>query len=988
MSIEAATASPEVASAASPTVFVNRDATVSNHNINQPQIIDHLSPQSLPEQSLSPPSSPKIRPSSPRIAFKKIIATFSPKDSLDVKSQATGPLPTPPPGDDEIPQDKEEVTVVTFSTMAITTNSASASSPSTTTAISEIQKYPGTINAKFVRDQSKIQNLDGLRHALRAAIEKSSAAKLAVDGGILTSANHKKWYLSSLPVNWIQKISSEYRFGNYVIVDRKTSATVWEDMPIYARIGMHLVFACVFDHKLFKSSKVRKLFHIESVNQGRHFDAPESVAQIPYFIKAYKLDLSELLQPNINEYPSFNAFFYRQLKPDARPIYAHDDPNIIVSAADCRLCVYESISTATQVWIKGKTFSIPRLVRDDALAAQFEGGSLAIFRLAPQDYHRFHSPVQGTVVSDPNKITGTYYTVNPMAVNDCIDVFTENVRKVSVIALEQSESERNAQFDQCVFVSIGALLVGSIELTGAGKAGNRIVKGDELGYFAYGGSTCILLFKKDAVKFDQDLVTSSLGGVETLVRMGERIGSRATTNTAHKDLPKVTGETMVQPQEDTSHPPNVILNQALDSDTELDNNHRTASPSRATTLQEGRVLKSGYLMKKGERLKEYELLRIVDFRDLHRAAEVSAKHKENVFVILTPRRTFTVQAKNHADMQDWIDAINEVKAQFEFTSSSDLESFAGSTLQLGLQQQQQSSNASGSIPGAVTVNRLSKPTLRKLGSGMALPRRHRYTGSNGSSTHVNRVTMGDVVNHVGISMAGATNATPELHTNSTRPKDKSKATKNTALAGYKKKKKNIPAPLFLPPPPSKQFQETTEILNTPTTSPRRCSSVFMASLQQAHRTEDSSPLPTSSNTTQQLSNAQADDGATLPSPAVSTTVVSVSASETKNAPRKAHTTAITTTSVSGSPSSPGNHSGGEETFWATTDHNNLSSGEDEIHEEDENNPCFLEAGRVASEANAPGSGVISAEELGNKVVRQGYLLKLDLAEEMVCFTWG
>lgn len=69
--------------------------------------------------------------------------------------------------------------------------------------------------------------------------------------------------------------------------------------------------------------------------------------------------------------------------------------------------------------------------------------------------------------------------------------------------------------------------MGSIELTGAGTAGNKIKKGDELGYFAYGGSTCILLFKKDAVKFDEDLVTASLRGVETLVRMGERIGARA-----------------------------------------------------------------------------------------------------------------------------------------------------------------------------------------------------------------------------------------------------------------------------------------------------------------------------------------------------------------------------------------------------------------------------------------------------------------------------
>ncbi|KAG0088736.1 hypothetical protein BGZ92_005775 [Podila epicladia] len=424
----------------------------------------------------------------------------------------------------------EETIVVTFSTTAaILVAPEPASSPSS--SISSIShEYPGTINAKMVKEHSDKQNLEGLKHALRAAIEKSSAAKQSgrlFNGGILTSANHKKWYHSSMPINWIQKISSEYHFGNYVVTDRKTSATSWEDMPIYARIGMHLIFSCVFDHKLLKSTKIRKLFSVESVNQGKHFDAPESVAQIPHFIKAYKLDLSELLLPNIDQYTSFNQFFYRKLRPDTRPIYEVDNPNIVVSAADCRLCVFESISAATQVWIKGKAFSVQNLVSDDALAAEFEGGSIGIFRLAPQDYHRFHSPVQGTVVADPTKIPGTYFTVNPMAVNDCVDVFTENVRKVSVLDLDQSEVGWSDRFNKCVFVSIGALLVGSIELTGAGTAGNKIKKGDELGYFAYGGSTCILLFKKGAVKFDQDLVTTSLRGVETLVRMGERIGARA-----------------------------------------------------------------------------------------------------------------------------------------------------------------------------------------------------------------------------------------------------------------------------------------------------------------------------------------------------------------------------------------------------------------------------------------------------------------------------
>ncbi|ORZ09079.1 phosphatidylserine decarboxylase-domain-containing protein [Lobosporangium transversale] len=313
-------------------------------------------------------------------------------------------------------------------------------------------------------------------------------------------------------------------------------------MPIYVRIGMHLLFATMLDRKLLQTHKIHHLFSAESVKQGKHFDASESVAQIEHFIKTYKLDLSELLQPDLKQYKSFNEFFYRKLRPDARPIHFVDNPNIIVSSADCRLCVFESISAATQVWIKGKLFSIKELLKDEILASKYEGGSIALFRLAPQDYHRFHSPVTGTIVKEPFKIAGTYYTVNPMAVNSDINVFTENVRQVTLIDLEQEEGKdedegsnnsnstntggRNAQFDQCVFVSIGALLVGSVQLTGAKEPGNRVRKGDELGFFAYGGSTCILLFKAGAVQFDQDLVASSLKGIETLVRMGECIGER------------------------------------------------------------------------------------------------------------------------------------------------------------------------------------------------------------------------------------------------------------------------------------------------------------------------------------------------------------------------------------------------------------------------------------------------------------------------------
>ncbi|KAG0056584.1 hypothetical protein BGZ83_004366 [Gryganskiella cystojenkinii] len=366
------------------------------------------------------------------------------------------------------------------------------------------------------------KHLSDLAHSLRSAVANSSGL---FGGGILTSANHASMYLNVHPVHWVHSVYNQHRYGNYVISDRQTFATVWEDMPVYTRIGMHLLFATMIDRKLLETHKLQHLFSEESLNQGRHFDAPESVSYIPHFIKTYNLDLSELLEQDLSKYPCFNAFFYRKLKDAAREVAAKDDPNVITSAADCRLCVFESIEASTKIWIKGHSFTLSNLLQDQTLAQSFEGGSIAIFRLAPQDYHRFHSPVQGSVAKEPVKIGGTYFTVNPMAVNEDLNVFTENVRMVNVINLAQrQDGGRNEAFDQAVFVAIGALLVGSIDLTGAKDVGNSFNKGDELGYFAYGGSTCILLFKKGAVQFDNDLLENSQKGLETLVKTGEHIG--------------------------------------------------------------------------------------------------------------------------------------------------------------------------------------------------------------------------------------------------------------------------------------------------------------------------------------------------------------------------------------------------------------------------------------------------------------------------------
>ncbi|KAJ4470099.1 phosphatidylserine decarboxylase-domain-containing protein [Lentinula aciculospora] len=318
----------------------------------------------------------------------------------------------------------------------------------------------------------------------------------------------------------IEKLAANYHIGNFVVV-RESGERIFESMPIYARIGMHLLFYGSAREAILHYGSVEHLLQAQSVKQGIIYNSADSVNSIPSFVKIYSLDLSELLEPDLTKYNSFNEFFSRKLKPDARPVENLENPRGICSAADSRLTVYPTVNLACNFWIKGDEFTIPILLQvpvDSPTAIEFDGSSLAIFRLAPADYHRFHSPIDG-VVGDFTNVPGQYYTVNPQAVNEPkFDVFTANVR--SILYLTHAATGKRV-----AFVAIGALLVGSIVWTKGAEKGTEVKRGEELGYFAYGGSTVIALFPKGVVEFDQDLVKNSEEPIETLVKVGSSLGT-------------------------------------------------------------------------------------------------------------------------------------------------------------------------------------------------------------------------------------------------------------------------------------------------------------------------------------------------------------------------------------------------------------------------------------------------------------------------------
>jgi len=295
--------------------------------------------------------------------------------------------------------------------------------------------------------------------------------------------------------------------------DRKTNVEIYEDVPSYVRVGMKILFASPLINTKFARSQLAE----KSKKKGIKYNSPESAKEIPKFISTYKINIAEFMPSTLDGYKTYNEFFYRKIRPELRPVAEPNNPKVLVSGADCRLAVFKSVEDATSVWIKGKNFNLAGLLGSPQLAEKFKGGSIALFRLAPQDYHRFHSPVDGKVL-ETNTIEGQYYTVNPMAVCSDLDVFTENKRAVSLI--------ESKEFGLVAHISVGAAMVGSINFTGMQKDA-QVKRGDDLGYFAFGGSTVALVFQKDRVVFDDDLVKSSMGELETIVKVNERIGMAA-----------------------------------------------------------------------------------------------------------------------------------------------------------------------------------------------------------------------------------------------------------------------------------------------------------------------------------------------------------------------------------------------------------------------------------------------------------------------------
>jgi phosphatidylserine decarboxylase len=237
---------------------------------------------------------------------------------------------------------------------------------------------------------------------------------------------------------------------------------------------------------------------------------PASRNKIPGFIESLAIDASEAELP-VSEYRSLDEFFCRRLKPDARPV--DRSPSRFVSPADGRTMVFPAVADR-EFQIKGCRVRLTELLESPAMAEFYQDGTAIVVRLAPSDYHRFHFPASG-IATDARLVNGRLHSVHPFALESRAPSF-RNKRTITHL---DSES-----FGHVTLIEVGAFAVGTIVQT---YVAGPVERGQEKGYFRFGGSTVVVLIPANRIVVDEDLIAASERGLETFVRMGTSIGSAA-----------------------------------------------------------------------------------------------------------------------------------------------------------------------------------------------------------------------------------------------------------------------------------------------------------------------------------------------------------------------------------------------------------------------------------------------------------------------------
>ena len=258
---------------------------------------------------------------------------------------------------------------------------------------------------------------------------------------------------------------------------------------------------------------------IFSKTYGAFQDLPSSHRKVKPFIEKFNIPIQDYepgSRPSLDSsdsYRSFNEFFIRKFKLGKRSFVS--EANRMAAFAEARYVGFDSVDEKSVYPVKGQYLKAKDLIGNDQIAKIFEGGPLLIARLCPVDYHRYHYPDNGKVV-EHYPISGAFDSVNPLALKEKNQIFIKNERYVSILQTEN--------FGRLAYIEVGAICVGKIVQTH--RWNKPFLRGEEKGYFLFGGSTVILMGEKGIWKPSNDIIQNTKNGIETYLHLGQEVSTK------------------------------------------------------------------------------------------------------------------------------------------------------------------------------------------------------------------------------------------------------------------------------------------------------------------------------------------------------------------------------------------------------------------------------------------------------------------------------
>ena len=249
-------------------------------------------------------------------------------------------------------------------------------------------------------------------------------------------------------------------------------------------------------------------------------DQPSSHKKVKPFIEKFSIPIHEYEKGSrpsetIEEsYATFNEFFIRKFKIGQRPFI--NQSTEMPAFAEARYVGFESVSPSTTFPVKGKHLTAQGILANPEISKIFEGGPLMVARLCPVDYHRYHYPDSGKIL-EHYMVDGKYDSVNPLALQLKSEILIDNQRQVSILQTEN--------FGRIAYVEVGAICVGKIVQSHPWN--KPFMRGEEKGYFLFGGSTVVILGEKGAWKPAEDIIKNTADGIETYVKLGDLVALKA-----------------------------------------------------------------------------------------------------------------------------------------------------------------------------------------------------------------------------------------------------------------------------------------------------------------------------------------------------------------------------------------------------------------------------------------------------------------------------